>query len=181
MVAVLVAALWGVFSWSFLEYVLHRFLGHEPRTRPNPFATEHVRHHVEGDYFAPSWKKALIAAITATLLGWASTAIVGFAPGLAFASGFVAAYVSYEVLHRREHTHAGSGAYARWARRHHFCHHFTDSRSNHGVTSPIWDRVFGTYREPGVVRVPRKLAMIWLLDPETQEVRAEHAAHFVLA
>ena len=63
LVSVLVAALTGLLGWSFLEYMIHRFLGHDPRTRPNPFATEHVRHHIEGGYFAPSWKKALTATV----------------------------------------------------------------------------------------------------------------------
>jgi sterol desaturase/sphingolipid hydroxylase (fatty acid hydroxylase superfamily) len=139
-----------------------------------------VRHHTEGDYFAPSWKKALTAAIATALFAWPAVAIAGLAPGLAFVVGFVGTYLSYEVLHRREHTHPGSGAYARWARRHHFHHHFGDTRSNHGVTSPIWDWIFGTYQKPGIIRVPPRLAMAWLVDPETQEVRAEHAAHYVL-
>lgn len=181
MVGVVVAAISGLLTWSFLEYVIHRFLGHEPRTRPNPFATEHVRHHVEGNYFAPSWKKGLTAAIAVALLAWPAISIVGRVTGLAFVAGFVATYLGYEVMHRREHTHPGRGAYARWLRRHHFQHHFGDTRTNHGVTSPIWDWAFGTYRKPGVIRVPRKLAMAWLIDPATGEVRAEHGAHYVLA
>jgi sterol desaturase/sphingolipid hydroxylase (fatty acid hydroxylase superfamily) len=181
MVGVFVAAISGVIAWSLLEYGIHRFLGHDPRTRPNPFATEHVRHHVEGDYFAPSWKKALTATVAVALVGWPAVAIAGATAGMAFVAGFVGMYVGYEVMHRRAHTHPGTGAYGRWARRHHFHHHFGDTRSNHGVTSPIWDRVFGTYQEPGTIRVPRKLAMTWLVDPATGEVRAEHAAHYVLA
>jgi sterol desaturase/sphingolipid hydroxylase (fatty acid hydroxylase superfamily) len=174
------AALTGVLSWSFLEYMIHRFLGHDPRTRPNPFATEHVRHHIEGGYFAPSWKKALTATIAAAVLVWPATAIAGSTIGLSFVAGFVLAYVSYELMHRREHTHPGSGVYSHWARRHHFHHHFGDPKSNLGVTSPIWDWVFGTYQKPAIIRVPRKLAMVWLVDPETCEARVEHAAHYVL-
>jgi sterol desaturase/sphingolipid hydroxylase (fatty acid hydroxylase superfamily) len=180
LVSVLVAALAGLLGWSFLEYMIHRFLGHDPRTRPNPFATEHVRHHIEGGYFAPSWKKALTATVAAAVLAWPATAVAGATIGLSFVAGFVLAYLSYEVLHRREHTHPGSGAYSCWLRRHHFHHHFGDPKSNLGVTSPIWDRVFGTYQKPGVIRVPRKLAMVWLVDPESREARAEHAAHYVL-
>jgi sterol desaturase/sphingolipid hydroxylase (fatty acid hydroxylase superfamily) len=180
MATVFVAAATGLLTWSFLEYVIHRFLGHDRRTRPNPFASEHVRHHVEGNYFAPSWKKGLTAAAFVALLAWPAVALAGRAPGMAFVAGFVAAYVSYEVMHRRAHTHPGSGAYSRFVRRHHFHHHFGDSRSNHGVTSPVWDRAFGTYQTPGVIRVPRKLAMPWLVDPETAQVRSEHSAHYAL-
>jgi sterol desaturase/sphingolipid hydroxylase (fatty acid hydroxylase superfamily) len=51
---------------------------------------------------------------------------------------------------------------------------------NHGVTSPIWDFVFGTYRRPGTITVPKKLCMAWLKDPETGDIRAQHAGTFVL-
>ncbi len=180
MADVIIAALAGMFGWSLLEYLLHRFLGHEPRTRPNPFATEHVRHHIEGDYFAPNWKKGLSAVIVVALLVGPGVALAGVAPGVAFALGFAATYVGYEVIHRRNHTHPGRGPYGRWARRHHFHHHFGNPRSNHGVTTPLWDWVFGTHETAGVVRVPRKLAMVWLIDPSTQQVRAEHAARYTL-
>lgn len=41
----------------------------------------------------------------------------------------VGAYVSYEVMHRRKHTHPGFGPYGRYTRRHHFYHHFVDPRT----------------------------------------------------
>ena len=38
---------------------------------------------------------------------------------------------------------------------------------NHGVTTPVWDLVFGTYeRVEGPVKVPRRLAMRWLVDED---------------
>lgn len=89
-------------------------------------------------------------------------------------------YVAYEVVHRRAHTHAPRGPYSRWVRRNHFTHHFLTPRTNHGVTSPLWDRVFGTHEPLGVVRVPARHAMPWLLDPATGEVRAELAADYRL-
>lgn len=181
MIRGLIAALAGALTWSLVEYGVHRFLGHLPRLRPNPFATEHVRHHVEGNYFAPSWKKATLAlAVTVSLLAPA-VRCAGLLAGAACVAGFVGFYGLYEVLHRREHTRAGRGPYARWARRHHFTHHFIDARCNHGVTSPLWDLVFGTYRSPARMTVPRKLCMPWLTDPETDAVRADWSRWFVLA
>ena len=59
-------------------------------------------------------------------------------------------------------------------------HHFVDARFNHGVTSPLWDVVFGTYRAPGVIPVPVKLKMQWLTDPQTGEVHAPFSAWYTL-
>jgi sterol desaturase/sphingolipid hydroxylase (fatty acid hydroxylase superfamily) len=180
MTGVVAALVLGALTWSFMEYVIHRWLGHDTRTRPNPFATEHVRHHGEGNYFAPGWKKALAALAVVGLLSGPAIWLAGTSAGLAFVLSFAGTYLGYEAMHRRAHTHAGIGAYGRFARRHHFYHHFTDPRMNHGVTSPVWDWVFGTLRPPGVIRVPERLAMHWLIDPETRAVRPEHAEHYEL-
>ncbi len=174
MIASLVtSALLGVLAWTLLEYFIHRFLGHHRRLRPNPFASEHVRHHTEGDYFAPTWKKGIVALVALAVVAWPAVAVAGGPRGVAFAVGLIGFYVAYEVLHRREHTHRGFGPYGRWARRHHFAHHFADARYNHGVTSPLWDVVFGTYRPVERIRVPRRLCMAWLLDPGTGAIRAD--------
>jgi len=105
--------------------------------------------------------------------------VLGRRRGLAFTAGLTAMYGAYEVLHRLAHTHAPKTAYGRWLRRHHFHHHFHDPSGNHGVTSPLGDFCFGTERPVGVVRVPRRQAMPWLID-ERGELRPEHAADYVL-
>jgi hypothetical protein len=40
--------------------------------------------------------------------------------------------------------------------------------------------VFGTREVPGVITVPERLAMDWLLDPSTGDVRADIADHYRL-
>jgi sterol desaturase/sphingolipid hydroxylase (fatty acid hydroxylase superfamily) len=178
--SLVVAALLGVLTWTFLEYVIHRFGGHDARFRPNPFAAEHVRHHGQGDYFAPTWKKVLAALSLGALLAPALSWLVGPALGLSYVAGLLGFYGVYEVLHRREHTHAGVGAYGRWARLHHFAHHYSDAACNHGVTTPLWDFVFGTYKPVKQVRVPRRFLMSWLRDPATGGVRPELADRYAV-
>jgi sterol desaturase/sphingolipid hydroxylase (fatty acid hydroxylase superfamily) len=174
------AALAGVTLWSLVEYLLHRFLGHDRRTLPNGFASEHTRHHSEGDYFAPTWKKALVAVVAAPAVSALATLMLGLPLGAVFGGSFVAMYVLYEWVHRRAHTHRGWGAYGRYLRRHHFHHHFANPRANHGVTSPVWDVVFGTFERPGRIRVPARLRMRWLVDPATGEVVRDLAAFYEL-
>ncbi len=176
---VAIALFLGALTWSFLEYCIHRWLGHDRRFRPNPFAKEHVRHHIEGDYFAPARKKAMAAVLAITATAIPAVLVAGLWPGLAYASGLTGFYLTYEAIHRLEHVKAGWGAYGRWARKHHFYHHFVDARYNHGVTSPIWDLVFGTYRTAEVIKVPPRLMMDWLGNPETG-VKPEHAGTYAL-
>lgn len=170
----------GVALWSLCEYLLHRFLGHDKRTWPNGFATEHTRHHSQGDYFAPSWKKGLAALAALALILPLAVWALGTAIGALFSGAFVAMYLTYEWLHRRTHTHPGLGAYGRFLRRHHFYHHFANPKANHGVTSPLWDRVFGTLAATPRLRVPEKLAMVWLIDPQTGDIREEFRRDYEL-
>ena len=168
----------GALTWTFLEYVIHRWLGHDGRFRGNPFGVEHVRHHAEGNYFAPTIKKLGVAAVVGLVLGIPAALLAGSA-GVAWIGGLLVAYGAYEIHHRREHTHPGRTGYGRWARAHHFHHHFVDPRANHGVTSPLWDVFFRTYRPVAVIPVPRRLAPLWLLD-DTGTLRAEHAARYTV-
>jgi sterol desaturase/sphingolipid hydroxylase (fatty acid hydroxylase superfamily) len=167
----IVAAVVGAFTWTLLEYVIHRWAGHDKRFTRSVFGVEHTAHHARGHYFAPSWKKGLAAVVVAGVAIGPAVAVAGPSIGGAYVAGFVGFYLTYELLHRLNHVVPGRGPYGRWARRHHFWHHFHDPRSNHGVTSPIWDWVFGTYVAPGRVLVPERLAMPWLVDPATGEVR----------
>jgi len=168
----------GAVGWTLAEYLLHRFLFHG--ASPTRWgAYEHRRHHAEGAYFAPWWQKGLAAGGVTALLLPGSMAASGAAAGVAFTAGFVACYLAYEVLHRIAHTRPPRGAYGRWRRRNHFAHHFQDPRRAHGVTTPLWDVVFGTTLASGVVRVPRRLAMPWLVDA-TGRIRTAFARDYEL-
>lgn len=174
----LVPALLGGLSWTAAEYGLHRFAMHEMRGRGLP-SVEHLRHHADVTYFSPASKKLASAAGTAVVVYPVATAIAGPRRAQSFVVGMVATYFGYEVAHRRTHTHPPRGRYGRWARRHHLHHHVGAPMRNFGVTTPFWDRVFGTAVDPAVVTVPRRMAPDWLLD-DRGEVRAEYAADFVV-
>lgn len=164
-----IATLAGAGLWSLLEYVLHRFDGHGMRGKTR-FSREHLAHHADPRTFAPTAYKVAAAVPVITFLAVASVAAVGSA-GAFFTGAFTGAYVGYEVIHRRLHTHPPRGPYGRWARRHHFAHHYLAPDANHGVTSPLWDWVFGTLVQPeGALRVPRKQVPRWLVDARTGEV-----------
>ncbi len=167
----LAATALGASAWSAAEYLIHKNLGHRYAKNGNPFAREHVRHHATTSYFAPTEKKVAAALLTTALVGPIAVGVAGASLGAAFTLGLVATYGGYEVLHRIAHTRAPRTRYGRWLRRHHFHHHFHDPAQNHGVTTPLWDHVFGTFVTPTVVRVPVKHAMPWLIDPATGEVR----------
>lgn len=164
-VAVLFVA--GVLSWTLAEYLLHRFLMHSLRGRGKA-SREHLRHHAgveqAANTTALSWLGIFVVGLTVFLpAGWV---LSGPAGGVAMAVGWIVGYSIYEYLHWAAHFRAPRTRYERWLRRHHFHHHFGAPLRNHGVTSPVWDVVFGTYESPGRIRVPRRMAMVWLVDAD---------------
>jgi sterol desaturase/sphingolipid hydroxylase (fatty acid hydroxylase superfamily) len=162
----------GLALWTLLEYLLHRFAFHR-RIFGNAVAREHIQHHAAVDYFASPQAKALLAIpVLGTIVG-VSVLALGVELGVSVPLGTVAGWIVYEIIHRRIHTSAPVGPYGRWARRHHLLHHFGRADRNHGVTTPIWDHVFGTIAPRETVKVPRRHArkFPWLLDGDLEAAR----------
>ncbi len=151
----------GLLGWTLLEYIIHYWLGHLPKGK-TLISSEHLKHHKDILYFTPVPTKIRGAVPLLAILGVAT----GVPLGVAFAVGFVAAvaagWTTYEVLHQSIHVRGPTTAYGRWAARNHLAHHFMNPNRNHGVTTPIWDFIFGTHtrvekvsiRERDVATVP---------------------------
>lgn len=159
----------GVMGWTLLEYGLHRWVFHRSLLGRRA-AREHLTHHARPDYFASLRMKLGLAAVILVPIVALSVLAMGVSLGTSVPVGIVAGWLVYEVIHRRIHVAAPRGAYGRWARRHHLYHHFGRADRNHGVTTPIWDVVFGTLAAGEKVRVPKVHApkFPWLLDPSAE-------------
>jgi sterol desaturase/sphingolipid hydroxylase (fatty acid hydroxylase superfamily) len=182
--SLLVAALCigiGMNLWFLAEYLLHRFAMHHLHGR-GIMSREHLEHHVHSSWsfdvtHLMSWTGvAVVGGLVWFPIGWA---VAGTAVGILLAVGWALGYAFYEFQHARCHLAPPRGSYGRWVRRHHFQHHFGAPMSNHGVSIPVWDQVFGTRREVERVRVPRRLALPWMLD-DTGALRPEFAEDYEL-
>ena len=164
----------GAVLWSFMEYVLHRFAFHEAKGK-NDGSREHLRHHGSDDTVLESWYLSWAGVVLVSLalipfLGrLASQPDLGWGVGI----GYLLGYGFYDLIHWRAHRRPIANGYEARVRKHHFTHHFHAPLKNHGVTTPFWDHVFGTYVEVEAVRVPRRMAMRWLIDDDG-EVRPEY-------
>lgn len=152
----------GLTAWSFAEYWLHRGPMHRPRAR-DPLGAQHRAHHVDPAATDPVARSAGVlgmAALGAVITRPLSATSRGFADGAAV--GWALGYAAYDRLHWNVHHRAPRRADdAR--RRRHLDHHVHPGR-NFGVTTSVWDRVFGTFVEVDEVRIPRRLAPGWLVE-----------------
>ena len=151
----------GAFGWTLLEYIVHYPLGHLPKGK-TLVSSEHLKHHKDILYFTPTPMKIRGAVPLLLALGVATYFLVSLTFALGFVGAVALGWTTYEVLHQSIHVHGPRTWYSRWATRHHFYHHFMKPNRNHGVTTPLWDFIFGTYdrvervtiRERDVARVP---------------------------
>ncbi|MBI3785476.1 MAG: sterol desaturase family protein [Deltaproteobacteria bacterium] len=145
----------GLVAWTFLEYVIHSWLGHLPKGKIL-ISSEHLKHHADILYFTPLALKVRGAVPVLSILLLSTSALFGLAVGLGFISAVALGWVSYEWLHQSIHVNGPTNWYSRWAARHHLHHHFTRPNHNHGVTTPLWDLVLRTYERAPRVRVGRR-------------------------
>jgi len=146
-----ILAFMGLGSWTFLEWLLHRamhidtgiaFIG---RLQDSA----HLRHHREPDDLEHSVVRLRASIpITFLLLGVARLAFGHLDQALAVMCGLLTGYLFYEAVHLSAHTaHAAHPLPGlRSLRRMHLRHHFGQNDRAFGVTSPLWDWIFGTYR-----------------------------------
>jgi sterol desaturase/sphingolipid hydroxylase (fatty acid hydroxylase superfamily) len=61
-------------------------------------------------------------------------------------AGTALGYLAYDYIHFYTHHARPRHAVGRWLRRYHLLHHHDQEEARFGVSSPLWDLVFGTYR-----------------------------------
>jgi sterol desaturase/sphingolipid hydroxylase (fatty acid hydroxylase superfamily) len=143
---VIFLVLLGVFGWTLLEYLLHRFvhLGREGTLMGNAAAKLHMTHHRRPTYApkvtTPVWVSLPIAVAVLGLLRLVSGI---WEASLLVMAGILIGYLFYEVVHFRIHYGPQPGGVIEHQRATHTIHHRDRGRC-FGVTTPLWDWVFGT-------------------------------------
>ena len=145
----------GLAAWTFLEYVIHFWLGHLPKGKIL-ISSEHLKHHANILYFTPLRLKVRGALPVLSVLLIIASVLFGLLVGLGFVSAVAVGWTTYEWLHQSIHVNGPTNWYSRWAARHHLSHHFALPHRNHGVTTPILDIILRTYQRVPKVRVVRR-------------------------
>mmetsp|Transcript_5212 Transcript_5212/g.9923 ORF Transcript_5212/g.9923 Transcript_5212/m.9923 type:complete len:356 (+) Transcript_5212:176-1243(+) len=146
--AVVQMTLSGIIFWGFLEYTLHRFLFHSvPSTYwwiTLHFLLHGCHHKRPMDaqrlVFPPILSAPIVAAITSGILAAmpldAACCVIG---------GTVIGYVSYDLTHYYlHHGDCRHWSYLAFLKSTHLAHHYKDHSSGYGVTSPLFDSIFGS-------------------------------------
>lgn len=154
----------GAALWTLVEYSVHRWVMHGSHTG-NPLTAEHLDHHRHLERTDPlRFDRFLLWPLAGGLAVTAPAALVASLSAAAGAGvGFAASYCGYRQIHWSIHHRPPLTRWGRHLRRHHLAHHVGAPRANHGVTTDVWDRLLGTRRHPGPVRLPAAMAPPWLV------------------
>ena len=146
----------GFLSWGLIEYGLHRFIFHydaKSEVGRKFIYAAHLSHHdnpKSKDNLFASLRFSVPIAAAYWLLAWGTLGTWQAAAYLFI--GLVAGYFSYEWLHLQAH-HGKSGLpVLRYLKKYHLLHHYRTPELRFGVTSPVFDLIFGTFRSAADTR-----------------------------
>ncbi len=137
----------GLFSWTFFEYILHRYVFHFVNDKEWAQRFHYFVHGVHHEY--PKDKQRLVMPPVPSIIIAATffiifRAIMG-SYGLVFFSGFIIGYLCYAMIHYTLHAFRPPKNVLKFAWEYHNIHHFRHPDKAFGVSSPLWDIIFGTY------------------------------------
>jgi sterol desaturase/sphingolipid hydroxylase (fatty acid hydroxylase superfamily) len=141
----------GIFFWSFFEYMIHRFAFHFGATSERAVKFVYLIHGNHHEYprdrqrlFMPP-VPSLIIASTLFMLQYAVASFFGLqAMVFSFFSGFMLGYLIYASMHYAIHAWPPPFKWMKPLWRNHHLHHYKEEEMGFGVSSTLWDRLFGT-------------------------------------
>lgn len=138
----------GLFVFTWVEYNVHRYLFHIPTTTPTRKRFQYVMHGVHHEYPKDKDRLAmpplLSVAISTVLLIVAKAILHDYA--FSTLAGFLVGYAAYLFVHYIIHAYSPPKNFMKALWRNHVMHHYKDGEVAFGVTTPLWDFVYGTYR-----------------------------------
>lgn len=132
----------ALIAWTAIEYFGHRYILH----RLPLFSAPHKAHHLEPQSLIgiPYWLSLVISVVILAGLG----IFTAWPNALSIELGLLVGYLWYISVHAIIHHKLGRlSRYWKMVRRHHSIHHYRSETSNFGVTTPVWDYVFRTFKK----------------------------------
>ncbi|KAK7331300.1 hypothetical protein VNO77_25522 [Canavalia gladiata] len=156
----------GIFIWTLIEYTLHRFLFHIKTKTYWGNTMHYLLHGCHHKHPMDGLRLVFPPAATAILLipFWNLVKLISTpstAPAL-FGGGLLG-YVMYDCTHYYLHHGQPKTEVPRNLKKYHLNHHFRIQDKGFGITSSLWDKVFGTL-PPSKVDSKRIPAFIFLIN-----------------
>jgi len=136
----------GIFSWTLVEYLMHRFAFHfesENKTGKKLIYMLHIIHHDHPTDSDKLYQPPLVNIVIIALLFGFFYLLMGNLVYL-FLPGIIFGYLAYSTIHFVIHKFKPPFEFLKPLWRHHNLHHYRFQDKAFGVSSPFWDLIFGT-------------------------------------
>lgn len=136
----------GWLLFTFVEYLVHRYVYHMEASTPKKAKMQYTMHGVHHDYPKDKQRLAMPPFLSVTI----STILLLIFELLldkysfSFLAGFLVGYAFYLLVHYSVHIFRMPNNFLKALWINHSIHHYSPEDAMFGVSSPIWDYVFGT-------------------------------------
>ncbi|KAI9262135.1 hypothetical protein BDA99DRAFT_482215 [Phascolomyces articulosus] len=144
----------GGFFFTFIEYTLHRFLFHLDEYLPDNsiwllvhFGLHGVHHFMPMDRLRLVLPPSLSLPLSVPIVYSVHASISNLSTAHAVIAGIMITYACYDCFHYSLHHAAMIDPHTKEMKRYHLAHHYKNPASGYGITSKLWDHVFGTVLE----------------------------------
>ena len=137
----------GLFVWTFTEYIMHRFIFHYVPKNKIGLRLHFIFHGVHHDYPSDAKRLVLPPSVSiplATGFYFLFNAILPANYVFGFFPGFILGYLFYDISHYAIHHFNFKGRIWKSIKQHHMLHHYQTPSKGYGVSSPLWDKIFGS-------------------------------------
>ncbi len=141
----------GMFCWSLFEYVAHRFAFHHLAKSDRARKIVYIIHGNHHEYprdkqrlFMPALPSILLATFLFSVVYLIAVSVGNATWVFAFFPGFLLGYLIYGTMHYAIHAWNPPFKWMKPLWRNHHLHHYKEQERGFGVSSTLWDHVFGT-------------------------------------
>jgi sterol desaturase/sphingolipid hydroxylase (fatty acid hydroxylase superfamily) len=141
----------GMILWTFTEYVLHRFVFHwNAKSRAGKYFVFlfHGLHHDDPQDPTRLVMPPVPAMLIVSLLWMLFSSIFPYKYIDVIMAFFLVGYLCYDYIHYATHHFPMTSPIGKYLRKYHLQHHYSGEQSKYGVSSPLWDYIFGTVTGP---------------------------------
>ena len=139
----------GFISFTWVEYNIHRYVFHMKTYTDLRAKLQYTIHGVHHEYPKDKDRLAmppLLSVTVSTILLLVFRVIMGDLV-FAFFPGFLVGYAGYLAIHYMVHAFAPPKNVFRKLWINHGTHHYKNGEVIYGVSSPLWDYIYGTMKE----------------------------------
>jgi len=136
----------GWLTFSLMEYIVHRYVFHMMTNTSRRVEIQYKIHGIHHDYPKDKERLAMPPVLSLTIsiiLFFTFRALMGGA-AFGFLPGFLIGYALYLYVHYAIHAYQPPKNFLKILWVNHGIHHYKDHDRAFGVSTPLWDYIFGT-------------------------------------